>query len=491
MQSKIMSLLLVLALLVSISPFVYAEGLDTEGLTQVEEQNIEENTNLIEKDDVDYIDEELDVNKEQIFDTTQQEQENSPSDSSPIEEDNQGVSGEIVEGSTEPSNPTEGTTPPDTENSVEGSTEPSEDNIDTGVVEDIQTGVIIEQPPLTEEELNAPTVIPAPDEEIDPGFTIPPEEEQQGQIDTSIIPESEIKEPQTFYVDAPLIFHGDGNGAMAACLSYGNLTGVDVILKGVEIIPLNGWSMVGEELDFKNCSVDTKQFRLTVNKQIIITDDNQGYIDLNNPVEISSENSIGLTLILEMGPLSDSIKEDVFSFRLVLEEIVDSPIVTPIEPVQPVQPEPVVPTEPSITPTEPEQQQPPKQEQPLEPEVIEPEITEPEQGQPPEQSEVLEPEPSTPPETVEPEITEPEPPTPEVLDPIDEVSKGCLPDTLPDESVSSPPTQVEDKQPEEIIAPAPTNEPGQTDNQSEGKDTPEDEIASEGNQASTEGIEEA
>ena len=488
MQSKIMSLFLVLALLVSTSPFVYAEGLDTEGLTQVEEQNIEENANLNEKDNVDYIDKELDVNKEQISDT-QESQENIPSDSSFIEEDNKEVSGEIVEGSTEPSNPTEGTTPPDTENPVEGSTEPSEGNIDTGVdtgeIEDTQTEVVIEQPPLTEKELNAPTIIPAPEEEIDPGFTMPPEEERQGQISTPILPEPEIpeiREPQTIYVDAPLIFHGDGNGAMAACLSYGNLTGVDVILKGVEVVPLNGWSMVGEEMDFKNCLVNTKQFRLTVNNQLIITNGNQGYVALDNPIEISSEDSIGLTLVLEMGPLSDSIKENVFSFRLVLEEIVDSPIIIPTDPVQP---EPVIPTEPSITPTEPEPEQPTEPE-PTEPEPTEPEPTEPEQGQSPEQSGVLEPEAQTPPETVEPEIS-----TPEETNPTDEVSKDYLPDTLPDENEDtiSPPAEVEDKQPEETIPPDPVDVPEQTDSQSEGKDTPEDETASESNQAPIEDIE--
>lgn len=454
MQSKIISLLLVLTLLVSTSPFVFAEGLDTESLTQVEEQNIEENANINEKDNVDYIDKELDVSKEQISDT-QQDQEISSSTNEPVKEDNQEVSGEIVEGSTEPSNPTEGTTPPDTENSVEGSTEPSEDNLDTGVdtgeVEDTKAGIIIEQPPLTEEELNAPTVIPAPEEEIDPGFTIPPEEEQQGQI----IPEPEIpeiKESQTFYVDAPLIFHGDGNGAMAACLSYGNLTGVDVILKGVEVVPLNGWSMVGEEMDFKNCSVDTKQFRLSVNKQIIITNSNQGYIDLDNSVEISSGDSIGLTLILEMGPLSDSIKEDIFSFRLVLEEIVDIPILNSTEPI----PEPVIPTEPSIPPTEPEQEQPPKQSGVLEPEVTEPEIS-----------------------------------TPEVLNPTGEVSNDFLPDTLPNESgniIQNPSAKVEDKQPKEIVCPDSTSESEQTGSQSEGKDAPEDETASEGNQTLIEAI---
>ena len=454
MQSKIISLLLVLTLLVSTSPFVFAEGLDTESLTWLEEQNIEENANINEKDNVDYIDKELDVSKEQISDT-QQDQEISSSTNEPVKEDNQEVSGEIVEGSTEPSNPTEGTTPPDTENPVEGNTEPSEDNLDTGVdtgeVEDTKAGIIIEQPPLTEEELNAPTVIPAPEEEIDPGFTIPPEEEQQGQIVTPTIPEPEIpeiKEPQTFYVDAPLIFHGDGNGAMAACLSYGNLTGVDVILKGVEVVPLNGWSMVGEEMDFKNCSVDTKQFRLSVNKQIIITNSNQGYIDLDNSVEISSGDSIGLTLILEMGPLSDSIKEDIFSFRLVLEEIVDIPILNSTEPV--------IPTEPSIPPTEPEQEQPPKQSGVLEPEVTEPEI-----------------------------------PTPEVLDPTGEVSKDFLPDILPNESediIQDPPVEVEDKQPEEIVVPDPIDVSGQTDSQSEGKDTPENETASEGNQMLIEAI---
>lgn len=394
MKRKILSFVLVATMLMSYTPFAFAEDLDLESPSEVVEENIEENDALNESEEVDLGTEELDADKEQISsdsvyeieeDTTiieveieeseeSTEQETTPSDSVyEVEEDTTIIEVDtgVAEGSEEPSSPDEDTTPSIDLSGPEGSTEVAEDNadIDEGfgvdseetettapTEEDIDSGfgveaedagigsmeedtegeeittgdayidpsqddsgyIVIETPEDAYEDLdiNGPTATEEdPEEEVDAAYTITEEEEEQGQ--------TVAREPLIFKSYDGLTLYRSEDGAIAASdYVCTNSTGVDVCLIGVEVVPINGWSMVGYEADFMNMKSDTREFRLTVNYQVILDYDNDGYIPMDYPVTFLNGEEICVPMGLEIGPFRSNLNEGLFSFVLVFQEII-------------------------------------------------------------------------------------------------------------------------------------------------------------------------
>ena len=438
MKTKIMPLLLVIALLLSNMSLVFAESVNTEEITQEENQNIEKNDALSTEPEVEVGNENLDGNKEQISDTsTEPETENTPdtpdtpsiSEPTTDEDKDSEVSEPTMdtEGSDKPLSPPEGTIPPDIENPSEGNPEGSED-------------IVIIPPPVSEEDLNKPTDTSPPDE-LDPGFTIPPEQEQ-GQGQDTPAGEEPI-EPQVFYIDAALAFRSNAEGtAMTAALTYTNTSELDVVIKGVQVIPVNGWTLVGEEVDFKNQKVDQKECRLTVENQIVLNTED-GYTSLNEPLAVAANEVVSSTILLEFGPMKDGFKEGLFVFRLVVEEVLpvveEPPVIEPPVSQPPIIEPPVI--EPPVI--EPPVSQPPIIDEPVideptidipvedEPVIDKPEVDTPDLENPTIDAPVVD-EPNIDEPVIEPPIVE-EPNT-EGETPVDEDLGVCLPDTLPNET---------------------------------------------------------
>lgn len=360
MKRKIISFLLVATMLMTYSPFAFAEDLDLGDSSGVEIENIEKNDALIGNEQVGLGVEELDANQEQISSDPVYE----------VNDDTEIIEGDlgVVEGSEEPSEPNEVTTPsPDKNRSEEASEEDTEqlddefgvddgfgidgeenidsafgvdsgesnigsledeeglssDNVyidptqdDSGYVvietpEDAYEGLDIDGPTATEED---------PEEAVDPGFTISAEEEAKGQ---------EIaREPLIFKTYDGMTLYRRENGTIAAAdYTCTNNTGVDVYLVGVEVIPINGWEMVGYEVDFKNMKSDTREFRLTVNNQVILDYDGDGFVPMYDPEIFFEGEEICIPMDLEIGPFKDGLNEGMFTFVLVFEEIIRDEVV--------------------------------------------------------------------------------------------------------------------------------------------------------------------
>lgn len=361
MKRKIISFLLVATMLMTFSPFAFAEELDLGDSSGVEVENIEKNDTLIENEQVDLGVEDLDVNKEQISSNPVYE----------VNDDTEIIDGVLgaVEGSVEPSEPTEVTTPSLEKNSSEETSEEyteqlddefgvddgfgvdSEENIDSafgvdsgesniGSLEDEDEGfssdnvyidptqddsgyVVIETPEDAYEglDIDGPTATEEdPEDAVDPGFTISAEEETKGQ---------EIaREPLIFKTYDGMTLYRRENGTIAvADYTCTNNTGVDVYLVGVEVIPINGWEMVGYEVDFKNMKSDTREFRLTVNNQVILDYDGDGFISMNDPEIYFDGEEIRIPMDLEIGPFKNGLNEGMFTFVLVFEEIIKDEVV--------------------------------------------------------------------------------------------------------------------------------------------------------------------
>ena len=75
MKNKILSFFLVIAMLVSTPLSVFAEDTADKGLDTSPEINIEKNTNINDSDDSSYSEEDLDGNKEEIFEPTPSQEE--------------------------------------------------------------------------------------------------------------------------------------------------------------------------------------------------------------------------------------------------------------------------------------------------------------------------------------------------------------------------------------------------------------------------------
>lgn len=356
MKRKIISFLLVATMLMTYSPFAFAEDLDLGDSSGVEIENIEKNDALIGNEQVGLGVEELDANQEQISSDPVYE----------VNDDTEIIEGDlgVVEGSEEPSEPNEVTTPsPDKNRSEEASEEDteqlddefgvddgfgvdSEENIDSafgvdsgesniGSLEDEDEGlssdnvyidptqddsgyVVIETPEDAYEglDIDGPTATEEdPEEAVDPGFTISAEEEAKGQ---------EIaREPLIFKTYDGMTLYRRENGTIAAAdYTCTNNTGVDVYLVGVEVIPINGWEMVGYEVDFKNMKSDTREFRLTVNNQVILDYDGDGFIPMYDPEIFFEGEEICIPMDLEIGPFKNGLNEGLFTFVLVFEEII-------------------------------------------------------------------------------------------------------------------------------------------------------------------------
>lgn len=349
MKRKIISFLLVATMLMTYSPFAFAEDLDLGDSSGVEIENIEKNDALIGNEQVGLDVEELDANQEQISSDPVYE----------VNDDTEIVEGDlgVVEGSEEPSDPNEVTTPsPDKNRSEEASEEDteqlydefgvdSEENIDSafgvdsgesniGSLEDEEglssdnvyldptqddSGyVVIETPEDAYDglDINGPTATEEdPEEAVDPGFTISAEEEAKGQ---------EIaREPLIFKTYDGMTLYRRENGTIAAAdYTCANNTGVDIYLVGVEVIPINGWEMVGYEVDFKNMKSDTREFRLTVNNQVILDYDGDGFIPMYDPAIFFEGEEICIPMDLEIGPFKNGLNEGLFTFVLVFEEII-------------------------------------------------------------------------------------------------------------------------------------------------------------------------
>lgn len=165
-------------------------------------------------------------------------------------------------------------------------------------------------------DLDAPTAVGEdPKEEVDAGYTISAQEELKGY--------ENHREPLIFKSYDGMTLYRTENGAIAAndYVSI-NSTGVDVSLIGVEVVPVNGWSMVGREVDFKNIKADTREFRLTVDNQVILDRDGDGYIAMRDPVVYGVGEVICIPMELELGPFTKGLSEGLFSFVLVFEEVI-------------------------------------------------------------------------------------------------------------------------------------------------------------------------
>lgn len=344
MKKRIMSLFLAISMIYSCSNFVFAEDTCDMGFSEVQDENFEENDILTELDDSYLIDDELDANEEQIF--------SEPSESIENEEEVLVDSNEGLEDVGEPSDEIEETTHEGSEPITEEETEGIE-NENGGQGE--EGYIVIEQPDISDEELEMPVVLPTPDEELDPDFTIPAEEEEQGQIIPTqpevIAPEvivPEVREPQTFYVEVPLALYGQ-MGFLQAFFTYANMTGVDAELVGIEINPLNGWNLVDEDVNFKEYLVNQKDFRFSFNNEVV---DRPGYYALRNPITLNEGDYTNISLLIETGPFRDGFfDEEFFSFRLVLEEIVDDVIVEQVEQIEQKQEIEKIPTVDPVLPT--------------------------------------------------------------------------------------------------------------------------------------------
>lgn len=206
------------------------------------------------------------------------------------------------------------------------------------------------------------------------------DEEDKAVVEPEVLPEvlpevEPIIETLIFESTDGLSIVRDSNGGFSnSYFSCSNLTGMPVKLVGLRVEAINGWQFVDSSVDFRNQLEGVKEIRLTFNGQVI---ESNGFIELENPIDIAEEASIEVPVNLEFGPFRDGFSEGVFKFvavyegyRVVLPELPIDPIdpgfsVDPIDPgfsVDPVDPidpgfsvDPVGPIDPdfSVDPVEP------------------------------------------------------------------------------------------------------------------------------------------
>ena len=166
-------------------------------------------------------------------------------------------------------------------------------------------------------DMDAPTVLGDTEEPVDATYTMDAKEEAIGYEDV-------YREPMIFKSYDGLTLYRNHDGSIAASdYVCTNITGADITLIGVEVVPVNGWDMVGRSADFKNMKANTREFRLTVNNQIILDRNGDGYIEMNDPVVYGSGEEVCVPIELEIGPFTETLSEGLFTFVLVFEEIID------------------------------------------------------------------------------------------------------------------------------------------------------------------------
>lgn len=296
MKKKILSFLLVITMLAATPLSVFAEDTIDKGLDTTPEINIEKNTNIIDSDEGSISEEDLDANKEEIFEPTSPPEEET--EDSPVIRDTEGIPSED---STESSN-NEGTpnenkpieeTPVESE-PVKGDTE--------GIVEETVEGQPIEEQPIVEQPIVE-----------QPANTLP-------------------VEPQIFFVSEGLTLTRAADVlTLQGYYPCENTMGVNVKLVAIQVIPLNDWVLVGSEVDFKNSKEGLKECRLTVNGQVIDNTFENGVALIEDQVEVSTGSAINIPVEIEMGPFKENLTDEVLSLVLVFEEIVEEEIVKEVE----------------------------------------------------------------------------------------------------------------------------------------------------------------
>lgn len=355
MNKKIVSIMLVLSMIMSYSTSVFAEGL--EGYSSSVESNISETSDIIGSTETEVSNNDLGSNNNNILENNSKGDDNDNNDSNGIvsssvnrdiddagsdyiSSTNQTLSFDLDSEKDELNSNKDAvySTDSDTDIIFDISSLEEDENIDLsfgvdseeemddsfGVdfEEDIDDSfgvdIVYETPEGAYDglDLDAPTAVGEdPKEEVDAGYTISAQEELKGY--------ENHREPLIFKSYDGMTLYRTENGAIAAndYVSI-NSTGVDVSLIGVEVVPVNGWSMIGSEVDFKNIKADTREFRLTVDNQVILDRDGDGYIAMRDPVVYGVGEVICIPMELEIGPFTKGLSEGLFSFVLVFEEVI-------------------------------------------------------------------------------------------------------------------------------------------------------------------------
>lgn len=292
MKNKILSFLLVITMIAATPLSVLAEDTVDKGLDSTVEINIEKNANINDSNEGSISEEDLDGNKEEIFEPTP------PSEEEPQVEEEPEV------------NVPEGT--------------PSEDSTESSNNEGTpDEGGLVEENPVEPE----PT---EPVEENNEGIG---EEVIEGQPVEEQLTNTSSSEPQIFFVSEGLTLTRAADAlTLQGYYPCENNTGVDVKLVAIQVVPMNDWVMVGSEVDFKNVKEGLKEFRLTVNGQVIDYTYENGVALLEEQIELLKGFAIDIPIEIEMGPFKDSFSNDVLSLVLVFEEIIDEEIVEEVIP---------------------------------------------------------------------------------------------------------------------------------------------------------------
>lgn len=197
----------------------------------------------------------------------------------------------------------------------------------------------------------------------DEGFVEEPnqDEEDKEVVEPEVLPEvlpevEPIIETLIFESTDGLSIVRDSNGSFSnSYFSCSNLTGMPVKLVGLRVEAINGWQFVDSSVDFRNQLEGVKEIRLTFNGQVI---ESNGFIELENPIDIAEEASIEVPVNLEFGPFRDGFSEGVFKFVAVYEgyRVVLPELPIPEDPIDPgFSVDPVGPIDPdfSVDPVEP------------------------------------------------------------------------------------------------------------------------------------------
>lgn len=309
MKNKILSFLLVITMIMATPLSVLAEDIEDKGLDTTSEINIEKNSNIIDSDECSISEEELDGNKEEIFEPT-----------FPSEEDSVVIKEETTE------------------------QEP--------IIEDLPEEEPIIEEPVVEE----PEGIPSEDsaefsnnegtsgennliEEnlVEPGSV---EEDIEGiveeVVDEQLIEEQPVntifKEPEIFFVSEGLTLTRAADAlTLQGYYPCKNNTGVDVKLVAIQVISLNDWVMVSSDVDFKNSREGLKEFRLTVNGQVIDYTFENDVALIEDQVELLNGAVVDIPVEIEIGPFKEGFNDSVLSLVLVFEEIVDEEVIEEVE----------------------------------------------------------------------------------------------------------------------------------------------------------------
>lgn len=301
MKNKILSFLLVITMIMATPLSVLAEDIEDKVLDTTSEINIEKNSNIIDSDECSISEEELDGNKEEIFEPT-----------FPSEEDSVVIKEETTE--QEPIIEDLHEEEPIIEEPVVEEPEgiPSEDSAEFSNNEGTSG-----ENNLIEESL----VEPGPVEEV---------------VDEQLIEEQPVntisKEPEIFFVSKGLTLTRAADAlTLQGYYPCENNTSVDVKLVAIQVMPLNDWVMVSSDIDFKNSREGLKEFRLTVNGQVIDNTFENGVALIEDQIELLNGSVINIPVEIEIGPFKEGFNDSVLSLVLVFEEIVDEEVIEEVE----------------------------------------------------------------------------------------------------------------------------------------------------------------